>query len=115
MLHFVCFAWIFFLAPSFPHAIAILARLGKGTFATSNLAPRIVGVLLLGAVTHFLGSRILGWIRDLFVKSPPSREASRSVRVSVASRGCGEGRTVDSWAVLSRTLSLLVDDAGADP
>ena len=68
--HFVCFAWIFFRAPSFAHAMAILARLGKLTYSTPNLAPRIVGVLVLGFVTHFIPRSIYERIQGVFTRSP---------------------------------------------
>ena len=68
--HFVCFAWIFFRAPSFGHAMAILAQLGKLSFATPNLVPRILAVLALGFVTHWIPDRAYARVRDVFVKSP---------------------------------------------
>lgn len=68
--HFVCFAWIFFRAPSFAHAVAILTQMGKLSFATPNLVPRIVGVLALGFVTHWIPNGTYAKLRDLFVKSP---------------------------------------------
>src|SRR6185369_1781721 len=35
--HFVCFAWIFFRAPTFNHAVLVLQRLGKLTLDAPNL------------------------------------------------------------------------------
>ncbi|MBX3234228.1 MAG: MBOAT family protein [Labilithrix sp.] len=69
--HFVCFAWIFFRAPSFLHATALLSRFGKLSFASPNLSARVVGVLVLGMVTHFIGpSRAFSKLKDLFVRAP---------------------------------------------
>ena len=68
--HFVCFAWIFFRAPSFAHALAILGQLGKLSTAIPNLAPRVMAVLLLGFATHWIPDGALAKIRDLFSKSP---------------------------------------------
>jgi hypothetical protein len=68
--HFVCFAWIFFRAPSFAHALAILGQLGKLSFATPNLVPRILAVLALGFVTHWIPDGAYAKLRDLFIKSP---------------------------------------------
>jgi len=52
--HFVCFAWIFFRAPTFAHATLMLSRIGKLTFDAPNLAPRVMTLLAIGFVTHFL-------------------------------------------------------------
>ena len=68
--HFVCFAWIFFRAPSFAHATLMLSRLGKLTFDAPNIAPKVLAVLALGFVTHFLPRRTLERARDRFIGSP---------------------------------------------
>ena len=68
--HFVCFAWIFFRAPSFAHATLMLGRMSKLTFDAPNLAPKVLAVLALGLVTHFLPRRRLDGLRGLFVASP---------------------------------------------
>ena len=68
--HFVCFAWIFFRAPSFAHATLMLSRLGKLSFHAPNLAPKVLAVLALGFVTHFLPRRMLDRARDGFIGSP---------------------------------------------
>lgn len=68
--HFVCFAWIFFRAPSFAHATLMLERMGKLTFDSPNLAPKVLAVLALGFVTHFLPRRWFYWARDGFIASP---------------------------------------------
>jgi D-alanyl-lipoteichoic acid acyltransferase DltB (MBOAT superfamily) len=68
--HFVCFAWIFFRAPSFDHAIAVLTRLGKLTTDSPNLSRHVLAVLALGFVTHYIPRKWLEGVRDAFVKSP---------------------------------------------
>ena len=68
--HFVCFAWIFFRAPTFAHATLMLARMGKLTFDAPNLAPKVLAILALGFVTHFLPRRWLEELRGHFVASP---------------------------------------------
>jgi len=68
--HFVCFAWIFFRAPTFAHATLMLGRMGKLTFDAPNLAPKVLAVLALGFATHFLPRRRLEDLRGLFVASP---------------------------------------------
>ena len=68
--HFVCFAWIFFRAPTFAHATLMLGRMSKLTFDAPNLAPKVLAILALGLVTHFLPRRRLEDLRGLFVASP---------------------------------------------
>ena len=68
--HFVCFAWIFFRAPSFAHATLMLSRIGRLTFESPNLAPKVLAVLMLGFVTHFMPRRLLDRARDGFIASP---------------------------------------------
>jgi D-alanyl-lipoteichoic acid acyltransferase DltB (MBOAT superfamily) len=68
--HFVCFAWIFFRAPSFAHAAVMLERLGKLTFDSPNLAPKVLAVLALGFFTHFMPRRWFNAARDGFIASP---------------------------------------------
>ena len=68
--HFVCFAWIFFRAPTFAHATLMLERMGKLTIDSPNLAPKVLAVLVLGFVTHFLPRRLFDRARDGFIASP---------------------------------------------
>ena len=68
--HFVCFAWIFFRAPTFAHASLMLARIGKLTYTAPNLSEKVLAVLALGFVTHFMPRRTLDWLRERFAASP---------------------------------------------
>jgi D-alanyl-lipoteichoic acid acyltransferase DltB (MBOAT superfamily) len=68
--HFVCFAWIFFRAPTFAHASLVLGRLAHHTFTAPNLSSRILAVLALGFVTHFVPRDLEARVQGLFVRSP---------------------------------------------
>jgi len=68
--HFVCFAWIFFRAPTFAHATLMLARMGKLTFDAPNLAPKVLAVLALGIVSHFTPRTLFDRARSGFIESP---------------------------------------------
>ncbi len=68
--HFVCFAWIFFRAPTFAHATLMLERMGKLTFDSPNLAPKVLAILALGFLTHFMPRAWFFRIRNAFVESP---------------------------------------------
>lgn len=68
--HFVCFAWIFFRAPTFAHATLLLSRFGKLTFTTPNLVPWVMAVLGVGFVTHFLPKSLYERAKNAFITSP---------------------------------------------
>jgi alginate O-acetyltransferase complex protein AlgI len=67
---YVCFAWVFFRAPTFGHATLLLGRIGRGTLGHVNLPARVVAVLAVGLLTHFVPN---GWyvaLRERFVRTP---------------------------------------------
>ena len=68
--HFVCFAWIFFRAPTFRHATLMLDRMSRLTFDSPNLAPKVLAVLALGLIAHFVPRRWFVHGRNAFVESP---------------------------------------------
>jgi D-alanyl-lipoteichoic acid acyltransferase DltB (MBOAT superfamily) len=68
--HYVCFAWVFFRAPTFAHARLVLARVSKLTWATGNVSFAILAVLALALATHWVPD---GWIEKLrreFARTP---------------------------------------------
>ncbi|MBS2019588.1 MAG: MBOAT family protein [Deltaproteobacteria bacterium] len=70
VFHFVCFAWIFFRAKTFAHATLMITRIGKLTFETNNLAPKVIAVLLVAMVAHFVPKAWFERIRDAFIELP---------------------------------------------
>ena len=68
--HYVCFAWIFFRAPTFAHAMVAVGRLFRLTGGTVNLSARVMGVLLVGLVAHFVPRRAYDALRERFVQTP---------------------------------------------
>ncbi len=67
---FVCLAWIFFRAPTLGHATLMIARIGRGTLGTANLARNVVGVTLLGVGLHWLPRGWVAALRERFVRAP---------------------------------------------
>ncbi len=51
--HYVCFAWVFFRAPDFQSATAVLTQLSQFSVGSANLTPHILAVMAVGFVTHF--------------------------------------------------------------
>src|SRR5690606_39114621 len=68
--HFVCFAWIFFRAPTLAHAWLIITRIGKATMDAPNISGRLLTVLAIGLLTHFVPKTIYERLRAAFVASP---------------------------------------------
>jgi alginate O-acetyltransferase complex protein AlgI len=67
---YVCFAWIFFRAPTFKHAKLVLGRLGGLTFGAANLSPRVLAVLGVALLVHFIPKNFVLRARDTFVRAP---------------------------------------------
>ena len=68
--HYVCFAWIFFRAPTFGHAALVLERIARGTWETTNLSSRVVVVLAAGFAAHAAPRRFVDAVRERFVVTP---------------------------------------------
>ncbi len=68
--HFVCFAWIFFRAPTFDHAALALGQLVRGAWTIEHVTPKVVLVLAVAGVLH---GTPLAWkvrLRETFVRTP---------------------------------------------
>jgi D-alanyl-lipoteichoic acid acyltransferase DltB (MBOAT superfamily) len=49
---FVCLTWVFFRAPDVATAMAVLTRIGSGTFSVSNITWPMAGVMAAGVAAH---------------------------------------------------------------
>jgi D-alanyl-lipoteichoic acid acyltransferase DltB (MBOAT superfamily) len=67
---YVCFAWIFFRAPSFAHATLMLSRIARLTTSTENISAKVVLMLLVAGAVHFIPRRWESALRDRFVLTP---------------------------------------------
>jgi alginate O-acetyltransferase complex protein AlgI len=71
--HFVCFAWIFFRAPTLAHATLALSQIGQITttrFALEHVTPRVLLVLAIAAALHVAPRAWEMRVRELFVRTP---------------------------------------------
>jgi len=68
--HFVAFAWIFFRAPSFEVALAILDRIASLTVSFANISGPLALVLAIGALAHYLPKKWHDWSLALYVRAP---------------------------------------------
>jgi D-alanyl-lipoteichoic acid acyltransferase DltB (MBOAT superfamily) len=68
--HFVCFAWIFFRAPSFAHATLALGQLGRGAWNMAHVTPKVVLVIAAALALHFVPKEWEARVRDGFARTP---------------------------------------------
>jgi alginate O-acetyltransferase complex protein AlgI len=71
--HFVCFAWIFFRAPTLAHAtlaLSQIARIATARFALEHVTPRVLVVLGVAAALHLAPRAWELRARELFVRTP---------------------------------------------
>lgn len=69
--HFVCFAWIFFRAPTFAHATLALSRLAQGGWRLEHVTSRVLFVLAAAAALHLVPSTWEIQTRARFARTPP--------------------------------------------
>ncbi|HEY4176922.1 MAG TPA: MBOAT family O-acyltransferase [Kofleriaceae bacterium] len=67
---YVCLAWIFFRAPTFNDALAVLRQLAKVELDHANLIPLVTVPLAAGFATHFWADGAYRWARTRFLEMP---------------------------------------------
>ena len=68
--HYVTFAWIFFRAPSFDIALAILGRIASLSVSFANISGPLALVLVIGALAHYVPKKWYDWSLTLYVRAP---------------------------------------------
>ena len=68
--HFAAFAWIFFRAPSFDVALAILGRIGSLTFSLANISGPLALVLAIALAAHYVPKKWYDGSLSLYVRAP---------------------------------------------
>jgi alginate O-acetyltransferase complex protein AlgI len=68
--HFVCFAWIFFRAPTFAHAELMLQRIAHGTWSMDHVTPNIVLAVAAALLVHWSPQDWEVRLREGFVRKP---------------------------------------------
>jgi alginate O-acetyltransferase complex protein AlgI len=81
--HWVCFAWIFFRAPTFSTASSVLGRLVSGTTFHPNLPPLVMVLLAVGFVAIATPSRAYHALRRTFCALPAPVQAVALFAVAV--------------------------------
>ncbi len=67
---YVCFAWIFFRAPTFAHARLMIGCIAAGSFGTVNLSGRVLVVVAVAFALHLAPKAFAARIREAFVRAP---------------------------------------------
>ncbi len=68
--HFVCFAWIFFRAPSLAHASLMLGQIARGAWRMDHISARIVVVIAAAALLHVVPRAWDARLREAFARTP---------------------------------------------
>jgi alginate O-acetyltransferase complex protein AlgI len=68
--HFVAFAWIFFRAPDFATAVAILSRIASLTVSFANISGPLALVLAIGILAHYTPKKWFDWSLAFYVRAP---------------------------------------------
>jgi alginate O-acetyltransferase complex protein AlgI len=72
---YVCLAWVFFRAPTFDDALAVLRQIAKLETDHANLVPLVTVPLVVGFATHFFAEGGYRWLRDRFCALPAIGQA----------------------------------------
>ena len=73
--HYVCFAWIFFRAPTFADACRVIGQIFDGGLSLLQINGALWGILLLGFILHFCPLRIFEKTIKSFIMLPPIGQA----------------------------------------
>ncbi len=83
-LHFVCFAWVFFRAPTLEAALAVLGRITSLTVSFDNVSTPLAIVLGIAAVGHYVPRKWFNRVEELFSAAPFYAQAAALVLLVIA-------------------------------
>ncbi len=81
---FVAFAWIFFRAPDWNAALAVIARIASFTFSTANISTPLAIVFALALVGHYLPVKWYERVRDLYAAAPFYAQAAALILLALS-------------------------------
>ena len=82
-LHFVVFAWIFFRAPDWAGAIAILSRLASLSWSLANVSVPVGMVMAIGAIAHYLPKKWYDWSLNVYTRAPFYVQAAALIALAI--------------------------------
>jgi D-alanyl-lipoteichoic acid acyltransferase DltB (MBOAT superfamily) len=92
--HVVLCAWVFFRAETFQKAAQIFAQLATLTTHHGNLDPRVLGVLAVGIVSHWLPERWYLAARESFIRMPAPAQGAALFCAALALREMASAEAV---------------------
>jgi alginate O-acetyltransferase complex protein AlgI len=81
--HFVVFAWIFFRAPTFELASAIIGRIGSHTIAFDNVSAGLWLILAIAVLAHYIPNKWYDLSLTLYVRAPFYAQAAALVALVI--------------------------------
>ncbi|HEY0191349.1 MAG TPA: MBOAT family O-acyltransferase [Kofleriaceae bacterium] len=91
---YVCLAWIFFRAPTFDAALAVLRQIATLETDHANLVPIVCVSLVAGFVSHFFADGSFHWLRRRFVALPAWAQGAVLAAVALVLRELGHTKIV---------------------
>ena len=82
--HFVTFAWIFFRAPNFAAALAVLERIASLTASVANLPLPVAVILAIAIAAHSMPKAWYERTRELFAATPFYVQAATLMLLAIA-------------------------------
>ena len=94
VFQYVCLAWIFFRAPSFDDALAVLRQIATLETDHANLVPIVTLALAVGFACHLFADGSFAWLRRRFVALPPWAQGAALAGVALVLRELGHAKIV---------------------
>jgi D-alanyl-lipoteichoic acid acyltransferase DltB (MBOAT superfamily) len=94
VFHYVCLAWVFFRAPTFDAALAVLRQVALAETDHANLVPIVTTALAVGFACHLWSDASMRWLQRRFVAMPAWAQGGLLAGVALVLRELGHTRIV---------------------
>ncbi|HEX5430570.1 MAG TPA: hypothetical protein VFW83_01285, partial [Bryobacteraceae bacterium] len=81
--HFVVFTWVYFRAPDFQTASAILGRIGSLTLSFANVSPGLWAMLALGFLAHYAPKKWYDFSLNVYARAPFYAQAAAMMALAI--------------------------------
>ncbi|HUJ63033.1 MAG TPA: MBOAT family O-acyltransferase [Kofleriaceae bacterium] len=94
VFHYVCLAWVFFRAPTFDGALAVLRQIAGRELDHANVTSLVTVALAVGFACHFFPDASFRWLRDRFAALPAWAQGCVLAAVALILRELGHAKVV---------------------
>lgn len=94
VFQYVCLAWIFFRAPSFDSALAVLRQIATLELDHANLVPMVTVALVVGFTCHLFADGSFRWLGRRFVGLPAWAQGAVLAGAALVLRELGHTKIV---------------------